>query len=108
MTKIIALISRRPGLSREQFLEQWQVEHPRYVRKLPGLRRYVQNPAIEHRRPWPYDGAAELWFDDLPAVAAAFDSPAADALREHEEGFIGKLEWFVCNELDIPLGRSQR
>lgn len=103
MAKIVALISRRPDLSREQFLERWQVEHPRYVRELPGLRRYVQNAAIEHRKPWPYDGAAELWFDDLRSIAVAFDSAAADALRAHEESFIGELEWFVCTEQDVPL-----
>ena len=103
MVKVIALIRRRHDISRDEFLHRWQVEHPPYVRRLPGVRCYVQNPAIEHRKPWPYDGAAELWFDDVAGVAAAFDGSAADALREHEETFIGELEWFLSEERAVPL-----
>jgi hypothetical protein len=46
------------------------------VAQLPELRRYVQNPAIDMggRREWPHDGAAELWFDDVDAMRAAFRS----------------------------------
>ncbi|MEV4105350.1 EthD family reductase [Nonomuraea sp. NPDC049649] len=101
MIKVVALIRRKPGLSREEFLRFWQEEHPPLVLALPGLRGYRQNPAIEHRKTWPWDGCAELWFDDVRAVKAAFESPEADPLREHEEAFIGELEWFLASETDL-------
>ncbi|QUH01812.1 EthD family reductase [Saccharopolyspora erythraea] len=103
MVKVVALIRRREDLSREEFLRRWQSEHPEFVRALGGVLRYVQNPAIAHRRDWPYDGLAELWFGSVEAVRAAFEGPAADALREHEESFIGRLDWFLAEETAVPL-----
>lgn len=107
MVKIVALLTRRQDIARDRFLHAWQVEHPPLVRRLPGLRRYVQSPAVEHRRSWTYDGAAELWFDDVAAVAAAFATPAGDALREHEQTFIGTLDWFLTEELEIPVAPDE-
>jgi uncharacterized protein (TIGR02118 family) len=103
MVKVVAVIRRKPGHDRAEFLRHWQQEHPAYVRALPGLRRYVQNPAVEGYRTWPYDGVAELWFDSVRDVAAAFDSPPATALREHEESFIGELTWFLADEREVSL-----
>jgi uncharacterized protein (TIGR02118 family) len=103
MVKVVAVIRRKPGLDRSGFLRHWQQDHPAYVRRLPGLRRYVQNPAVEGYRTWPYDGVAELWFDSVRDVAAAFDSPEATALREHEENFIGEMQWFLADEREVSL-----
>jgi uncharacterized protein (TIGR02118 family) len=103
MVKVVAVITRKAGLDREQFLTRWQHEHPAYVRRLPGLRRYVQNPAVEGYRDWAFDGAAELWFDSVREVAAAFASSAGDELRRHEEEFIGDLTWFLADEREISL-----
>ena len=107
MVKVIALIKSRPELPRDEFLRYWHVEHPPYVRQLPGVRRYRQNHAILHRNDWPYDGAAELWFDSVRDVAIAFDGPAADALRDHEQHFISDLAWFLVDEQEIPLSEDQ-
>jgi uncharacterized protein (TIGR02118 family) len=90
VTKVIALITKSAGLTRAEFLHAWQVEHPPYVWALPGVRRYVQNPAVEGYRDWAYDGAAELWFDSVGDVL------------EHEKHFIGELTWFLADETDVP------
>jgi uncharacterized protein (TIGR02118 family) len=103
MVKIVALIKRKPHLSREEFLHHWQREHPAYIRALPGVRRYVQNAAVEGYREWAYDGAAELWFDSVRAVAIAFDSEAAESMRRHEEEFVDQLTWFLADEVDVDL-----
>lgn len=103
MIKIVAVITRTPGLDRATFLHRWQHEHPPYVRALTGLRRYVQNPALDGPQPWPCDGVAELWFDSVRDVAAAFDSPAGEALRTHEESFIGELQWFLAEEREVAV-----
>jgi uncharacterized protein (TIGR02118 family) len=96
--KIVALMSRRDGMDSQEFDRHWREEHPRYVRALPGIRRYVQSPAFEHRPQWPYDGLSELWFDSLKGIAIAFASPAAEPMREDEKRFIGKIEWFIVDE----------
>jgi uncharacterized protein (TIGR02118 family) len=96
--KVVALITRRQDISSDEFDRHWREEHPRYVRELPGLRGYVQTPAFEHRRQWPCDGMAELYFDSVGAIARAFDSPAAGPMQEDEKRFIARIEWFIVDE----------
>lgn len=105
MAKVIALIVRKPGLSRDEFLRYWQVEHPPFVWALPGVRRYVQNAAVDGYRPWAYDGAAELWFDSVGDVARAFDSSAAGPMRQHEREFVHKIVWFLADETEVASTR---
>lgn len=106
MLKVCVFIEKKDGISREEFLHYWRDEHPQFVRALPGVKRYLQNPAIEHKKSWPADGLAELWFDELRDVARAFDSAEADALRKHEEHFIGKMTWFIAEEIEVPLNET--
>jgi uncharacterized protein (TIGR02118 family) len=85
MVKLMLLVSRLPGLTIEQFVEHWQDVHGPIAARLPGLRRYVQNhPVLEAYgvRGMSHDGWAELWFDDLPALQAAYASPQWTAVRE--------------------------
>lgn len=104
MVKVVALVRRLPSQPREEFLRHWVVEHPDYVRALPGLRRYVQSPAVERSSTtWAFDGMAELYFDSVKDVAVAFDSGAADRLREHELAFVGELVWFLADETEVGL-----
>ena len=103
MIKIVAVIRKKPELTREQFLEHWNVEHPEFVRKLPGIRRYRQNPAIEHSKEWPFDGMAELWFDSVKDVAVAYAGAEAEALFEHETSFLDDMQWFIAEESEIDL-----
>lgn len=94
--KVVALLRAKPGMPREEFLRHWQRDHPAIVWALPGLQAYHQNPAIEHRRSWPYDGMAELWFDSVADVRTAFNSPAAEPMHKHEELFIENIDWFIA------------
>ncbi len=99
----MVVIRRKDGMDREAFLEHWTAAHPAYVAKLPGIRGYRQNIAIDHRKQWPWDGIAELMFDSVKDVAIAFDSPAAAALFKHEEDFLASTEWFIADEHDVDL-----
>ena len=102
--KIVAVVRRKEGLSREEFLRIWQQEHPAYVSRLPGIRRYRQNPAIAHKdKAWPFDGVAELWFDSVGDVARAYAGPEAEALFEHEHHFLGDMQWILAEEVEIDL-----
>jgi uncharacterized protein (TIGR02118 family) len=101
--KVLALIKRKPEMSRDEFLRYWEERHAPLILDLPGVRRYRQNHAIEHHTQWPYDGAAEVWFDSVGDVARAFEGPAADAMRVDEENFVGDIVWFLVNEHEIEL-----
>lgn len=66
----------RHGLSREEALDAWE-RHADMVERLPGLRRYVQNHAVEapDGSAPPYTGLGEAWFDDVASARSALESP---------------------------------
>lgn len=103
MFKVMVVIKRKHGISRDEFVEHWQQMHPQYVAALPGVRRYRQNLSIEHKTVWPFDGIAELWFDSLRDIAVAYEGEAAKALFAHEESFIGEMSWSIMEERDVRL-----
>lgn len=78
MIKVLVAIHKKPGMSREEFVRYWREVHAPLAENMPGVRRYVINPAIEvsGRSEPPFDGLAELWFDDVAAWEAAMASPA--------------------------------
>ncbi|TAK63143.1 MAG: EthD family reductase [Dehalococcoidia bacterium] len=91
MVKLIYCITRKPGLSVEEFQRYWRETHGPVAGAIPGVRRYVQChvlPELYSRQSPPYDGAAELWFDDLDAMRAAMQSPELKAALEDEKNFI--------------------
>ncbi|AMB39047.1 EthD family reductase [Arthrobacter sp. TES] len=103
MIKVVAVLKAKEGVSRDEFLYKWNVEHPVLVRKLPGLRRYRQNPAIEHRKEWPFNGMAELWFDSVAGVKIAYSGEEARKLFEHEHEFLADMQWFLAEEVEVDL-----
>jgi len=78
MIKLIALLKRKPGMTREGFKQRW-LEHVKLSSKMPGLRGYRINIAVDHQPDGDgiepiYDGTAELWWDSMEEMEAAFDS----------------------------------
>lgn len=105
MLKLVFCLRRQPHLSPEEFQRYWRDEHGPLVRNHAaalGIRQYIQvetldspiNAAIARPRnaPEPYDGVAELWWDDAEALAAAAQTEAgreaSRALIEDEKRFI--------------------
>lgn len=90
MVKIVVLLPRREGLSREEFERYWRERHLPLVAKLPGLRRLVANyvRSDPHGPPPAYDGVAEDWFDDLEAHHAALASPEGQAVLADAPNFL--------------------
>ncbi len=77
MVKLISLLRRTDGISKDEF-RTWVLEdHIELARKLPGLRDYTVN--IVEAEDAPYDCVNEMWFDDDEARAAAFASEAGKA-----------------------------
>ncbi|BCB90965.1 EthD family reductase [Phytohabitans suffuscus] len=72
MLKVVSLLKRADGLSKEDFA-RWVVEdHLEFAKRLPGLRRYTVNVSVADDAA--YDAVNELWFDDDEARVAAFAS----------------------------------
>jgi uncharacterized protein (TIGR02118 family) len=99
MIKLIYCITRKEGMSVEEFQHYWRQKHAQLASKSPGLRRYVQCHTIpqqyEREAPPAYDGAAELWFDDMDAFRVALRSPEMAATREDELNFIDHSRSFL-------------
>ena len=107
MVKLIYCISKKPEMSVEQFQTYWRGTHAPIAARIPGLRRYVQCHVVPelYDRPNapPFDGAAELWFDDLDAMRGAMRSPEVAAALEDEKNFIdhSRVASFVTIEKPI-------
>ena len=84
MVKLMFFAFRKEGLTREEALAEASGEHhASFMKKLPGLRRWVVNhPISEVPEPAP-DWVSELWFDDQDALDACLNSPEmADDLED--------------------------
>ena len=74
MYKAIFMLSRGEGTSYEEFVEYWEEEHaPITIDGLSGLRKYVMSLPDDPDAA-PYDGVAELYFDDAAACKEALES----------------------------------
>jgi uncharacterized protein (TIGR02118 family) len=125
--KLSFAVRRRIDIEPVEFHRYWRDEHGPLVRSLQsvlGIRRYVQthrlespfNDALRASRSAlePFDGVAELWWDDVDALVAATSSPeglaAGRTLLEDEERFID-LEhsalWLGREVEIIPLDPNQ-
>ena len=77
MVKLVAFLKRRSGIAKEEFARRWVHEHTKIARQLPGLRGYRINIATS-RQPEEtgsepiYDGTAELWWENIETMEAAF------------------------------------
>jgi len=108
MIKSLSLLTRKEGLTHEEFMDHWINIHGPLARSVPGLRRYVQTTILaERQRPdiesldVQIDGVAELWYDDLEAMNRANASPEARALHADGATFIGKIKMFTTEELQV-------
>lgn len=105
MIKSISLLTRKAGLSHEEFVRHWLEIHAPLAHAVPGVRRYLQSHIIgERTRPdiptteVEVDGIAELWFDDLEAMQRSNASPEAKRLHADGALFIGRIKTFVVEE----------
>ena len=106
MIKLVFTLRRREDMTRAEFQRYWREQHAPLVKRHAEalhIRRYVQvhardtdlDEAVAGARgsePRFYDGVAELWWDSLEELVAAFTSDAGQAagqeLLEDEQRFI--------------------
>ncbi len=123
MIKLTFCLHRLPHLSHEAFCDYWYGTHAPLVKSVAGtlnIRRYVQshglgNAAVDEAiaasrgAPAPFDGVAELWWDDLESMMAPGATEegraAGQLLLEDEQKFIDLARsplWF--NEEKVIIG----
>src|SRR3982074_3530198 len=95
MIKLVYCITRRPGMTLEEFSRYWREVHAPIGRRIPGLRRLIQSHPVPHppeMAPPDFDGMGELGFGDIAELEVARRSPqrrppdrAAAFLTEEEE-----------------------
>ena len=103
MIKLTFCLRRKPGLTWDEFSAYWHDVHAPLVRaraEVLGIKRYVQvrtiqNPEIIARMqernggsPAPFDGIAELWYDEEPRPRTPEAAQAARELLEDERNFL--------------------
>lgn len=108
MIKSLTLLTRKSGLTHEQFMRHWVEIHAPLALKVPGIRRYVQTHLLEERtRPdipssdVEIDGIAELWYDDGESMRRAIGSPEGKALYADGALFIGRVKTYTTQELIV-------
>jgi len=106
MIKVVFCLRRLPHLSLEEFQRYWREKHAPVVREVApalNIRRYVQSHFFADPRIMagldarggtvgPYDGVAELWWNDVDDIIAASSTPEGRAsgrrLLADEKNFI--------------------
>lgn len=72
MIKGIATVRKRADFSDGDFHRYWRETHAPLALRIKSLRRYVQSHRIDNPMPGfetcPFDGVAEIWFDDLDTL----------------------------------------
>ena len=104
MVKLIYCISKKPDLTVGEFQRYWREVHAPIAARIPGVRRYVQSHVVpstyDGQRAPGFDGAAELWWDDMEAMRAAMGTPEVQAALDDEKNFIDhtRVASFVTEE----------
>lgn len=79
MIKGFALIPQKPEISTDEFHRHWREVHAPLALRIKALRRYVQSHRIPHPiagfSAAPFEGVAEVWFDDLDGIARLGENP---------------------------------
>jgi len=105
MIKLLAVLHKRPDMSRDEFVRYWREVHAPLAEGMEGVRRYVINPTLEAFGPGvpPFDGVAELWFDDAAAARAAFASPVGIATTQDVAKFAQPEKTQIVIAEEIPI-----
>ncbi len=94
MIKTIALMKRKPGIPREEFVTHYEDVHvPLSLRLLPWFRHYVRNHVRRVITPseFGFDCLSQFWFDSLDDAMKLMEFVQSDdglPIREDEQNFL--------------------
>jgi uncharacterized protein (TIGR02118 family) len=91
MSKVIFVLHKRQDITLDEFFQHWSGErHVSIVKRVPGLKRWVQNRSLpDPSQGEPVcDGIGELWFESAEAMRSAFQSKEFGAAMEDARQFV--------------------
>lgn len=110
MIKAIALLKRKSGLSREDFVEHYEAVHvPLIMKHSTGVVKYVRNFVVSDGATEPdYDCITELWYEDMEAftsTVSVWGTEVGQVIIEDENSFIdrSKIVFFMVDERATKL-----
>ena len=104
MIKVSAFLTRRPGLTHEQFRQYWKEKHSPLVMSLDVFKTHVRHYTQQHPLNSmpdglpvvPYDGVAELWLDDLSSLMTiSGHQDYASVVAKDEENFLDRTKTVI-------------
>lgn len=110
MIKLIAFLKHGPDMTQEQFRDRW-LEHAQFTTQMPGLRGYyinVATPEQENDQEPLFHGTAELWWDSLEVMQAAFATPEAAVAGADADQFADVRIHLYTTEYTIVPGPHNR
>lgn len=98
----MVVLHKRADMSDADFRAYLRGIHGDLAKKLPGLRRYVQNyrAADENRAAPGWDAIVELYWDSREAMEAAWASPEGQRATADVAPFadLGRTSWAMVDE----------
>jgi uncharacterized protein (TIGR02118 family) len=105
MLKVVFLVHKRSDMDSEEFRRYWRETQGSLGAKIPGTRKYMQNHSVVSQGGGlaPYDGFAEMWFDNKEAFEQAMATPEAQAAIADLPNFLdtARMQSFFVDEIQI-------
>ena len=87
--KVVFILFRRTDHTHDQSMAECSGnQHTSIVRKIPGLKRWIQNHPMGARNEGSADGIGELWFESAEAMDTAMKSAEMSAASEDAKRFL--------------------
>ena len=117
MIKVVTLLTRKPGMSREAFIEHYETHHRKIGEKYLGgfalkyQRRYLQSAGLRDQEgdALPFDVLMEIWYPDQDALNGAMavlstDKAQAEIAADEERLFDRELiRSYTVEEYDSEM-----
>jgi uncharacterized protein (TIGR02118 family) len=111
MVKYVGFLTRKPGLSVEQFQRHWREVHaPLVVAELTTMVRYVQSHALPETygtaEAPAFDGTPQAWFESMSTYPSRLGRrsegpPTSPASIDSHKVFIQPIPALLCREITI-------
>jgi uncharacterized protein (TIGR02118 family) len=89
LAKAVFVVFKKADLTAAQSLAEWDgAKHTALVRKIPGLKKWVQNRVTGAKNEGNADGIGELWFESAEAMVQGMKSPELAAAAEDAKRFL--------------------
>jgi len=111
LVKRMSFISRAPGVSAQQFQDEWWGPLSETMRAVPDYLGYAQNLVIDRlidgqHVPYekvPVDGMVEFWFKDMDSLQKCFASEEFKKTSEIGGRILGSVTTYLCETAVFPV-----